>query len=106
MKKSINQRLEKLRVKWSLESGVQVLAILMVFSLAGSTVVAIRPLFFNLIGIEAQTPFLLKAIAYMLFIFPAYQLLLFGYGWMLGQHAFFVQKAKRLWAMIYSTNNN
>jgi hypothetical protein len=92
----LGQGLEKLKQKWQLHSWWQVVAILCVFSFAGSSVVFLRPLLFHLLGFQADTPWLLKVSAYLLFVFPAYQLLLLGFGWLLGQHTFFIQKAKKL----------
>ncbi len=102
MIKHLGQWLEKLRQKWQLQSGWQVIAILCVFSFAGSSVVLLRPLLFQWLGFQADTPWLLKACAYLLFLFPAYQLLLLGFGWLLGQHTFFIQKVKKLSAAVKS----
>lgn len=89
--KILNYLLEK----WKLQNFMQVLAILMVFALSGSTVVLLKPLYFNLIGIVPSTPFLLKLVCYIIFIFPSYQLLLIGYGWVFGQKRFFRNKMRQ-----------
>ena len=59
-----------------INSNLQILAILAVFTLAGPTVVFIRGWYFNLLGFDDTTPVAVKTIAYLLFIFPAYQVLL------------------------------
>ena len=87
--------LQKLQTKWQLTNVWQVAAVLTAFSLAGSTVVLIRPWFFRWLALDAQTPWLLKAIAYVIFIVPTYQGLLLVYGSLLGQHSFFLRKTKR-----------
>ncbi len=66
------------------------------FALAGSSVVVIRKAYFNLLGFDEFTPFWIKTVAYLLFIFPAYQILLLGYGTLLGQFRFFWDKGKAM----------
>ena len=88
--------LDKLKAKWELDSVVQVLAVLAVFALTGSTVVYIRKFLFAFLEFGEATPFWLKAVTYLLFVFPAYQLLLLGYGFLLGQFRFFWEKEKKM----------
>jgi hypothetical protein len=38
----------------------------------------------------------IKTIAYILFVFPAYQVLLLTYGFILGQFSFFWEKEKKM----------
>jgi hypothetical protein len=76
------------------------LLIFLIFSLAGSSVVGFRKLFFILVGIEDDTALWIKTITYILFIFPAYQLLLLIYGFLLGQFGFFWEKEKKLFKAI------
>jgi len=88
--------LEKLKTKWGIESNLQIVIILVVFSLAGFTVVFLRKAYFNFLGFNDTTPFWIKTIAYLLFIFPAYQVTLLGYGTLLGQFHFFWAKEKAM----------
>lgn len=88
--------LDKLKAKWQLDSLLQVVAVLAVFTLTGSTVVYIRKFLFAFLGYDDATPFWLKTVTYLLFIFPAYQLMLLGYGFMLGQFRFFWEKEKKM----------
>lgn len=89
-----------LKTKWKINSNFQLLLIFLVFSLAGFSVVRFRKLFFMLVGIEDDTALWIKTITYILFIFPAYQLLLLVYGFLLGQFAFFWEKEKKLFNAI------
>jgi hypothetical protein len=86
----------RLQQKWGVSSVWQVLLIIAVFSLAGSSAVALRKSFFQLIGFDAQTAFWLKAVVYILFLFPTYQVLLLLYGTLLGQFRFFWAKEKKM----------
>ncbi len=94
--------LNNLKTKWKINSNWQLLLIFLVFSLAGFSVVKFRRLFFMLVGIEDDTALWIKTITYMLFIFPAYQLLLLLYGFLLGQFSFFWEKEKKLFKSISS----
>ena len=86
----------RLQSKWGLTSVGQVLIVLLVFSLTGSTVVFLRKTLFGWLGFNEATTWWIKTITYILFIFPAYQLLLLGYGALLGQFRFFWNKEKKL----------
>jgi hypothetical protein len=88
--------LVKLKDKWGLESLWQVIVVLVVFSLTGSSVVFLRKEFFSLIGFDENTAMWLKTVTYILFIMPAYQLLLLAYGTLLGQFRFFWEKEKKM----------
>ena len=88
--------LERLRDRWGLTSPGQVVVILIVFSVTGMSVVFLRKSFFALLGFDAQTPIWLKSVSYVLFIFPAYQVLILVFGFIFGQFAFFWDKEKRM----------
>ncbi|MEQ9441497.1 MAG: hypothetical protein RIG62_20815 [Cyclobacteriaceae bacterium] len=88
--------LQKLQTKWKLESIWQVVLVLIVFSATGSTVVMLRKAFFGWIGFDETTSMWLKTITYILFVMPAYQILLLAYGAVLGQFQFFWEKEKKM----------
>jgi len=92
--------LEKLKEKWRLKNLFQVIVILIVFSLTGMTVVLIRPVIFSWFNFNAQTPFWIKTITYILLIFPMYQILILVYGTIFGQFDFFWDKEKKLFKAI------
>lgn len=81
--------LEKLKTRWGIESNTQVAIIFFVFSVAGFAIVYVRKLVFSLLGIEAQDPFWLKTIVWLLTIFPLYNVSLLIFGTLLGQFEFF-----------------
>lgn len=88
--------MEKLKNKWGLNSRWQVMLVLLTFSLAGSSVVVLRRWYFGALGFDEDTAFWIKAVAYLLFMFPAYQMLILTYGTLLGQFQFFWEKEKRM----------
>lgn len=96
---------EKLRSKWGIRSNLQIVLILVVFSLAGSTAVALKNLYFQLLGIDETTSGLIKTVAYLALLFPTYQLLLLIYGFLLGQFGFFWEKEKKLINLLLRRRN-
>ncbi len=91
---------KRLKEKWGIRRNIDIILILICFSLAGSSVILIKDYYFQLLGFTIQSPFWIRAIAYSLFIFPAYQLMLLGYGLVLGQFQFFLAKEKALLSLI------
>jgi hypothetical protein len=88
--------LYKLKAKWGVDNIYQVLIILLVFSLTGSTVVFFRKSLFLALGFNEDTAFWIKTITYIAFIFPSYQILILVYGFIFGQFDFFWQKEKKM----------
>ncbi len=88
--------ISRLQQKWGVETTRQVLVILVIFSLAGSSVVWLRKGLFFLLQYDDHTPLWLKTVTYIIFVFPAYQCLLLLYGFLLGQFDFFWEKEKKM----------
>jgi hypothetical protein len=93
--------LEKLKVKWGIDSNWGVMAVLITFTLSGSTVVFIRPYLFSSLGFDANTSIIIKSMVYLICIFPLYQVLLLLYGSLFGQGQFFWIKEKKLMMWLY-----
>lgn len=87
---------KKMMTKWNVHSIWDFLAIMLVFSLAGMSVVFVRKPFFHLIGITKETPFIIKFFCWLLIVFPSYQLGLLFFGFILGQFEFFWKKEKQM----------
>lgn len=83
--------------RWNLKHPLQLVVILLVFSITGSTSIAVgRPLL-KVIGITLDN--LNGFIYYPLFIilsFILYQIFLVTFGWIFGQHAFFWAMEKKM----------
>ena len=93
---SLKGVIERFRRKWGLSSYLQVAIILLVFSLTGITVLLLRNTLFSWLGFDDQTGFWIKSITYLIFIFPAYQVLILVYGSIFGQFRFFWEKERQL----------
>lgn len=87
--------LEKMKEKWGLNSLFQVVLILIVFALTGSSVLFLKGIIFKLLGIEHIGGWKGTAL-YLLLIFPLYQILLLVYGFIFGQFSFFWEKEKKM----------
>lgn len=93
----------KLKKRWNIDSDFQVIIILVVFALTGSSSVFVKDYIFEKININNETTALHWRIPlYILIILPAYQVLLLFFGFIFGQFAFFwafVKKMLRIFGM-------
>ena len=92
--------MEKLKKRWGLKHGFQVIIILIVFALTGFTVLELRKVIFTLLGIDETSNGWYKTIIYLIAVLPLYQLLLLFYGFIFGQFRFFWEKEKKLFRAI------
>jgi len=93
--------LERCKKKWGVEGTLDIILILVVFSLAGMSIVFVRKPVFNFIGIN-DANFAVKSAVYLVIVFPCYQAFLLIYGALLGQFKFFWDKEKKLGKWIMS----
>lgn len=87
--------MERLKRKWGITSNVQLVVILIVFSLAGSLTVFVRKPVFALFNLESSAIWL-KTIAYLLVVPPVHFVLLLIIGSLTGQFQFFWNFEKRI----------
>jgi len=90
-----NKFLVKMQERWHLKSITQVVLVLIVFTLTGSSVVFLKPFVFKLFGIQ-EIVGMKGALLYILLVFPLYQILLMVYGTLLGQFDFFWKWQKKI----------
>lgn len=86
----------RLKKKWNINSSRDFILIMAVFSIAGMSIVYVRRPLFYLLGITAATPFWIKFFAWLIIVFPAYQINLIIFGFLLGQFNFFWEKEKQM----------
>lgn len=91
---------EKLKNRWNVTNTWQVVVILIVFALTGTTVLVIKRPLFALWFPDGEIP-LAFSIAYYILIFPVYNLFLLFYGAMLGQFSFFWEFEKKTFNRIF-----
>lgn len=87
--------IDRIKKKWSIESTKQFVIVMVVFALTGTTVLVIkRPIvaFFS----EDGEQNLWFSILYYILILPTYNVILLGYGFLLGQFDFFWNYEKKM----------
>ncbi|HEY1046252.1 MAG TPA: DUF6787 family protein [Bacteroidia bacterium] len=87
---------DKLKERWKVKSGFQVLIILVVFACTGYSIVLIK----HLIGIDKTTTIANRILFYVA-VLPIYNLLLLGYGFIFGQFKFFLEFEKRFFGRLF-----
>ena len=80
---------QRLKSRWDIESDKQVAIILVAFTLTGFSTLYIHYLVDQLLGIEKDSPFIYKALVFIVIVLPVYNILLMIYGSLLGQYKFF-----------------
>lgn len=88
--------MEKLKKRWGISSTWQIILIILVFGITGSSSVYVGKPLLEFIGLDRMNfspDFLWGGLMYyalrLLLIFPIYQVLLVAYGWLFGQFEFF-----------------
>ena len=80
--------LDKLKERWGVHTYGQLALILFIFAITGISTLVVRKFAFDLIGITEATAYWVKIVAWILVVFPSYQLLFLFYGFILGQFDF------------------
>ncbi len=86
---------ERLKKRWNIKSNFQVLIILVVFAVTGSTTVYVKKLIYELIGVTTETPLLIRIPLYIVVILSVYNTLLLIVGFLFGQFKFFWEFEKK-----------
>ena len=87
--KRLKQYWDKLKEKWNLKNDWHGLWIMGVFAVTGFSILYVKDPVFNFFGYYNLEPGVWKVLAYIAIIYPLYQLLLIGWGTILGQPKFF-----------------
>jgi len=93
----VKKLFERLKVKWEIRSNWDVLAILIVFAISGSSILFVKPIWYKMFGITEATPTWLRWLVWTAMVFPTYQGFLLIYGFLLGQFKFFWAKEKAMY---------
>jgi hypothetical protein len=87
---------EKLKKRWEITSNIQLILILITFSVTGSLSVMVRKPVFEYMSIGPDTNLLIKIFLSILIITPTYQVFLIIVGSLLGQFRFFWNFEKKM----------
>ncbi|WP_345276789.1 DUF6787 family protein [Litoribaculum gwangyangense] len=93
--------MEKLKERWGIENNWQIVVILIVFAITGSTASYIGKPILSYLNITKESfgTFIYWFIRIIL-LFTMYQFLLVFFGWLLGQHKFFWNFEKKMLARL------
>jgi hypothetical protein len=93
--------IQKLKDRWNIKNGYQVIIILIVFACTGFSVLFLKkPLLTWLSGSAEQSA--IGTVLYYIFILPLYNILLLAFGFVFGQFDFFWKFEKRFFQRMTS----
>ena len=91
---------ERFKEKWGISSNFQLVIILVVFAVTGSSTLYVRKGIFFLLGITPETDLWLRTLLYILIIFPAYNVMLLIVGFLFGQFKFAWEFEKKMFSRL------
>tara|TARA_B100000900_G_scaffold145234_1_gene123092 strand:- start:16551 stop:16874 length:324 start_codon:yes stop_codon:yes gene_type:complete len=93
----INMFMKKLKDKWNIKSNFQLIIILIVFAITGSTSLVVSEPILEFLGITStsMSSWLFTPLR-LIIVFPVYQLLILVIGFLFGQFNFFWQLEKKM----------
>lgn len=93
--------MKKLKERWGIDHNWEILVIILVFAITGSTATKLAGPITEFIGLEKSTsPGYIFWPIRILLIFPIYQVLLVSFGWLFGQFDFFWKMEKKMLSRI------
>lgn len=84
----MSEFIEKMKKRWGVQTFSGLLLILFIFAITGISALVVRKFVFGWLGISADTPLWAEILAWILVVFPSYQVLFLLYGFILGQFEF------------------
>ena len=93
----INMFMKKLKDKWNIKSNIQLIIILIVFAITGSTSLVVSEPILEFLGITStsMSSWIFTPLR-LIIVFPVYQLLILVIGFLFGQFNFFWQLEKKM----------
>ncbi|MDX9883042.1 MAG: hypothetical protein RBS73_13350 [Prolixibacteraceae bacterium] len=88
--------LQHLKDRWNIGSNFQVILILLVFAITGSSSLWVKNQVFGFIGIDDTMHYFFRLLLGILIITPVYQVLLLAVAALFGQFGFFWEFEKRM----------
>jgi ferrochelatase len=92
--------LEKLKQRWNIKSNFQVIIILVVFAITGSTTVVLKDLIFDVTGVTSETHLFVRIPFYIIVVLLVYNTLLLIIGAIFGQFRFFLAFEKKFFSRL------
>lgn len=88
--------IEKLKNRWNIKSGWQLVMIIFVFSITGSLATFAAAPVTQFLGVTNEMGWYFFWPLRIAIIFPLYQIFLVIFGWLMGQHEFFWNFEKKM----------
>ena len=88
--------MEKLKQRWNITNNWQLIVILVVFAITGSTAAKFAAPTTDLIGVTRDMGWYIYWPVRILIIFPLYQVMLVFFGWLFGEYNFFWNFEKKM----------
>lgn len=92
--------LQRLQKRWQLKDLRQVIVVLIVFALTGTTAMFLKKPIFALLGIDSSATWWMRALVWCVTILPVYNVLLLIYGFIFGQFTFFWNFEKKFFGRL------
>lgn len=96
---------ERFKRKWNIHSNFQLVVVLVVFAVTGTSTLYVRKGIFFLLGITDDTQLWLRITLYILVIFPAYNVMLLIVGFLFGQFKFAWEFEKKMFSSLTGRKN-
>ncbi|TDB58092.1 DUF6787 family protein [Arundinibacter roseus] len=87
---------DKLKQRWDVQSGWDVVIILLVFACTGFSTMFAKKALYSLLGLTPDSAAWLRWGLALLIILPLYQVLLLMWGWIFGKFSFFLKFEQRM----------
>lgn len=89
---------QRFKAKWNLKSNWQLTRVMIVFAMAGQSILFIMPFVRDYFGLSSDLNILWKTIFFIFVSFPIYQIMLLFWSILLGEYKFFIQFLKQTFA--------
>jgi hypothetical protein len=93
--------LSRLQKRWELKNIKQVIIVLIVFALTGTSALFIKKPIFAFLGISSEMSWWVRILVWCLTILPIYNILLLIYGFIFGQFTFFWNFEKKFFRRLF-----
>lgn len=81
---------KRFKTKWGIQSNWQLTKVMIVFAMAGQSILVIMPFVKNYFGLPDDINFIWKALFFIFISFPIYQILLLFWSLLFWEHKFFI----------------
>lgn len=87
---------ERFKKKWNITSNFQLVLILIIFAITGTSTLYVKEAIFHVLGITPEMDRWLRTVLYILIIFPAYNVMLIIVASLFGQFRFAWEFEKKM----------